>query len=138
MAAILAEHLQTVLESALTGLEMDQSRNTFAALLTYRSALSCLTYCTDSLLNEQHPMVWLEACRQVQVVLEDRIQARESLRLTVRLHACHVTLHEDADEHSSTALRPCHGVGSCLAQVTAAKLAAWTYGCVLPASARWF
>ena len=90
MAGVLAEHLQTVLESALTGLEMDQSGNTFAALLTYRSALSCLTHCTDSLLSEQHPMVWLEACRQVQAVLEDRIQA--SLHLLARPQCCHVLL----------------------------------------------
>ncbi len=94
MAAILVENLQTVLESALTGLEMDQSGNTFAALLTYRSALSGLTYCTDSLLTEQDPMVWLEACRQVQAVLEDRIQARESLHHVVRLRHCHVMLDE--------------------------------------------
>ena len=99
MAAILAEHLQTVLDSALTGLEMDQSGNAFAALLTYRSALSCLTYCTDSLLSEQHPMVWLEACRQVQAVLEDRIQARECLHLTARLRFCHVLLHMHVEEH---------------------------------------
>ncbi len=98
-AAILAEHLQTVLESALTGLEMDQSGNTFAALLMYRSALSCLTYCTDSLLSEQHPMVWLEACRQVQAVLEDRIQAWESLHLVARLCLCHFMLLRHAGEH---------------------------------------
>ena len=77
MAAGLEEHLQTVLENALTGLEMDQSGNTFAAQLAYRSAMSCLSYCADNLLSEQDPMVWLEACRQVQAVLADRIQARK-------------------------------------------------------------
>ena len=79
MAASLEEHLQTVLESALTGLELDQSGNTFAAQLAYSSALSCLVYCTDNLLGDQAPLVWLEACHQVQTVLANRIQVPATL-----------------------------------------------------------
>ena len=86
MAAGLEEHLQTVLENALTGLEMDQSGNTFAAQLAYRSALSCLAHCTDNLLSERDPLVWLEAIRQVQSVLADRIQAQAKLLSITNLH----------------------------------------------------
>ena len=67
-----------VLDHALTGLEMDGSGNAFAAQLAYQSALSCLAYITDNLLRGDDPLVWLEACRQVQAVLADRIQARRS------------------------------------------------------------
>ena len=72
------EHLQAVLEHALTGLEMDQSGNTIAAQLAYQSALSCMAYVTDNLISQNDPLVWLEACCQVQSVLADRIQARRS------------------------------------------------------------
>ena len=84
---MLQNELQGLLEQALTALELDQEGcSPVATVSAYAAAASRLRYVTDSLLSEQDPLLWTEACRQVQAVLEDRIQVRTGIADHLRRH----------------------------------------------------
>ena len=80
MVSALETDLHAVFEYALTGLELDQTGGT-RALDAYHAAASNLRYIMNMLIDSQDPLLWSEACRQIQVALEERIQVINSKAL---------------------------------------------------------
>lgn len=76
MASVLEAELQTAFDYALTALELDQGGA--HCLEAYHAAASQMRYITNMLIDGQDPLLWSEACRQIQAALEGRIQVRQA------------------------------------------------------------
>lgn len=88
MASVLEAELHTAFDYALTALELDQSGA--RSLEAYHAAASQMRYISNMLIDGQDPLLWSEACRQIQGALEGRIQvlARREPCMTLLRSLC--------------------------------------------------